>query len=331
MSKSNQQFVKYLKSLSPKKLIIAYSLFLMTFLYPGHNKLQTTIIKPGIPFDTTLPDVNLAPYPVSDGTAIPGVTANSYLIQDLSSKTIIASRLPDLALAPASITKLMTALVALDTWSDLNTVLTVKNSIPTIGQSIDLTQGEQLTVSTLLQALLIHSGNDAALTIADNYCASAPQSPKGADCGYTAFVQAMNKKATELHLSHTMYKNPSGIDQYGHATTARDIARLATIALVNPTIKEIVAMDEAIITDVTGKIKHYLKSTDELLTELPGLQGGKTGWTTGAGECFVSYVDRGGRGIVTVVLGSTDRFDDTTRLVEWVYAHHTWEKVDSPR
>ena len=58
--------------------------------------------------------------------------------------------------------------------------------------------------------------------------------------------------------------------------------------------------------------------------------GGKTGWTSGAGECFVSYVERDGRGIITVVLGSTDRFGDTTRLVEWVYAHHTWEKVDSP-
>ncbi|GAB4025954.1 MAG: hypothetical protein Fur0011_0110 [Candidatus Microgenomates bacterium] len=214
----------------------------------------------------------------------------------------------------------MTAMVALDTWSDTNIVLTVLNESPALGQTINLVAGEQLTLDSLLHALLIHSGNDAALAIADNYPG-----------GYSKFVEAMNAKAQSLRLNRTTFKNPSGIDQYGHVTSARDIATLASVALRNPIISRIVGKNKFVITDVTGQFKHELESTDKLLTELPGLIGGKTGWTTGAGECFVSYVEREGRGIVTVVLGSTDRFGDTAKLVEWAYAHHSWTKVDSPR
>lgn len=320
MSKSKSPFVTFILNQPKPVLLSTFTLILLTFLYPGHNHLQTTILKPGPVFKSQPITIKLADYPVPDGIAVPPVAASSYIVQDIEGKTILAARRPDIPLPPASITKLMTAVVALDTWPDTEVVLRVQSGSQAIGQTIDLVDGEELTLNSLLQALLIHSGNDAALTIADNYPG-----------GYTKFVEAMNTKASTLRLSRTVYKNPSGIDQYGHVTTARDIATLASFALRNPIISSIVGKDELLITDVTGSIKHELKSTDELLSELPGLVGGKTGWTAGAGECFVSYVERDGRGIITVVLGSTDRFGDTTRLVEWAYAHHTWEKVDSPR
>ncbi len=300
-------------------LLFTFALLLLTFLYPGHNLLQTTTLQPGNIFTPSLPTFALADYPSSDGTPPPAVASTSYLVQDLNSKTILASRRPDVSLPPASITKLMTALVALDTWPDLTTVMTVQNEDRAIGQTIDLSVGDQLTLHSLLHALLIHSGNDAALTIADNF-----------EGGYAAFVQAMNAQAQVLNLGHTTYKNPSGIDQYGHTTTARDIATLASVALSHPLIQEIVAQPKAVITDLSETKTYELESTDELLSVLPGLVGGKTGWTANAGECFVSYVERDGRGIVTVVLGSTDRFGDTTKLVEWAYAHHHWVSVDSP-
>ncbi|TXH62283.1 MAG: D-alanyl-D-alanine carboxypeptidase [Thiothrix sp.] len=319
MSKSNSKYITFIKSQSKSRLITISCLLFTTLIYPGHNRLQTIILKPGPVFKTLPITSKLADYPVPDGTKTPPVAATSYIVQDIESKTILASRRPDTPLPPASITKLMTAMVALDAWPDTEVVLKVQSGSQAIGQTIDLVGGEELTLNSLLHALLIHSGNDAALTIADNYPG-----------GYAKFVEAMNIKASTLRLNRTTFKNPSGIDQYGHVTTARDIATLASVALRNPIISDIVSKDELIITDVTGSIKHELKSTDELLSELPGLVGGKTGWTSGAGECFVSYVERDGRGIITVVLGSTDRFGDTTRLVEWVYAHHTWEKVDSP-
>lgn len=320
MSKPKSKFLIFLTSQSIEKTIFIASLFCLTLIYPGHNKLQLTLINPGPLFAKEKLEISLADYPSSDGTNAPSVASASYIVQDISSKTILTSRRPDTPLPPASITKLMTAMVALDAWPDTNVVLTVLNESPALGQTINLVEGEQLTLDSLLHALLIHSGNDAALTIADNYPG-----------GYTKFVEAMNAKAQSLRLNRTTFKNPSGIDQYGHVTSARDIATLASFALRSPKISSIVGKDKVVITDVTGQFKHELESTDELLTELPGLIGGKTGWTALAGECFVSYVEREGRGIITVVLGSTDRFGDTTRLVEWAYAHHSWTKVDSPR
>lgn len=330
MSKSKSPFVTFIYNQPKPVLLSAFTLILLTLTYPGHNRLQTIVLSPGPILKNEIVKQALADYPVPDGTKTPPVAATSFVIQDIESKTILASRRPDTPLPPASITKLMTAMVALDAWPDTEVVLKVQSGSQAIGQTIDLVGGEELTLNSLLHALLIHSGNDAALTIADNYRAPNAANGEVGSGGYAKFVEAMNAKARALRLNRTTFKNPSGIDQYGHVTTARDIATLASFALRNPIISGIVSKDELIITDVTGSIKHELKSTDELLSELPGLVGGKTGWTAGAGECFVSYVDRGGRGIITVVLGSTDRFGDTTRLVEWVYAHHTWEKVDSP-
>lgn len=321
MSKTNPsstiQYLYALLNLPTSKKWVALTLGLSALIYPGHNQLQTIVLNPGPIYAYESKHYELSAYPVADGTPVPPVSATSYLIQDQVGKTILASRRPDVTLPPASITKLMTALVALDYWSNPNSVLTVVNEDRAIGQTIDLTTGEQLTLDSLLHGLLIHSGNDAALTIADNYPG-----------GYSAFVQAMNNKAEKIHLTNTTYKNPSGIDQYGHITTARDIATLASVALSDPRISSIVTKDKLQITDITGTRVHDLESTDELLLTLPGLLGGKTGWTSGAGECFVSKVSRDGRGIITVVLGSTDRFADTTTLVEWAYAHHRWTEID---
>ncbi len=320
MSKSKSQFATFIHNRPKQSLFLISCFLLLTLTYPGHNQLQSIVLKPGPVFSPQKIELALADYPLSDGAKPPAVASTSYIVQDISSKTVIAERRVDVVLPPASITKLMTALVALDAWPDKNTILTVQNEDRAIGQTIELSEGDQLSVDSLLHGLLIHSGNDAALTLADNYPG-----------GYTAFVAAMNQKAQELNLKRTTYKNPSGIDQYGHVTSSRDIATLASVALSDPYIQEVVSKEVATINDITGTKIYELESTDELLSVLPGLVGGKTGWTTGAGECFVSYVERDGRGIITVVLGSVDRFADTTRLVEWVYAHHNWVKVDSPR
>jgi len=220
---------------------------------------------------------------------------------------------PDTLLLPASTTKIMTSLVALDAWSDLETVMTVKNEDRAIGQTIELERGEQMSLKNMLYGLLVHSGNDAALALADNF-----------PLGYPAFVAAMNAKAKALHLDHTVFKNPSGVEQYGHVTTARDLAILSGVAMENSLIREIVSTRSITITDVSGEISHNLVTTNELLGILPGLKGLKTGWTENAGECLISYVERDGHPIIVVVLGSLDRFGNTATLVNWAYAHHRW-------
>lgn len=299
--------------ISNARKALALSCLSFAFLYPGHNPLQTIVIHPAPPksYDLSVGDLPL--YPVHDQTPPPYLSARGVIVQDVTSKTILYSRGADLPLSPASTTKIMTAILARDTWEDLSTPITVLNEDRAIGQTINLFQKEVLTLHNMLRGLLIHSGNDAALALADNY-----------EGGYAEFISAMNRKAQDLHLNNTTYRNPSGIDQYGHTTTPRDLAVLAQVAMADPVIAEIVSTKNTQITDLTGQITHDLESTNQLLGVIPGLLGVKTGWTTRSGECLVSYVVRDDHPLVIVILGSSDRFGETASLVEWAYAHHNW-------
>ncbi len=310
-------FIKSGKKLDTSHKLLAISCMLLAVLYPGHNYLQTLVIHPGPVRSYELPQAQESRYPQSDGVGAPYTSARAVVIQDAVAKHMIYSKHPDTTLLPASITKIMTALVALDEWRDLETVIEVKNEDRAIGQTIELTRGEQVTLKNMLYGLLVHSGNDAALALADNYPG-----------GYMAFVAAMNTKAKSLHLDHTTFKNPSGVEQYGHVTTARDLAVLAAYALQNPRISEIVQTKNITITDVSGEHVHKLETTNQLLGQVEGLKGLKTGWTENAGECLVSYVERGEQKIIVVVLGSLDRFGDTVQLVNWTYDHHNWITPD---
>lgn len=306
-------FRDFLGVLPIDRKILYASLFLLFLLYPGQNSLQTLIINPGRVRSYNIDPIQDSLYPQNDGVSLPYTSAKAVVVQDVGSKAILYEKNPDSLLMPASITKVMTSLVALDYWTDRESIIEVRNEDRAIGQTIDLVRGEQITVANILYGLLVHSGNDAALAIADNYPG-----------GYAAFVDAMNQKAKDLHLEHTTFKNPSGIEQYGHLTTARDLAVLASTAIANPIIAGIVETKRIVVTDVTGSIVHDLGTTNELLGLVPGLKGLKTGWTTNAGECLVSYVDRDGKKIIVVVLGSNDRFGDTRVIVDWAYNHHEW-------
>jgi len=310
-------FLTFLTKLPRPRLIFASLLFLLALFYPGQNSLQTITIKPGPIESYLLPPYDPAPYPKSDGTLPPYISATGVIVQDVDSKTILYEYGPDLTLLPASTTKLMTALVVLENY-DLEEVVTISLESDAIGHTMGLEDGESITILSLLYGLLVESGNDAALALANHYPG-----------GYTSFIKAMNDKAAALSLSHTTYKNPSGVESYGHLTTARDLAVLAAYIAQFDLLKEITSTKEITITDVTGQITHDLVNTNELLGELVGVKGMKTGWTEHAGECLVTYVEREGRGVILVVLGSLDRFGDTTRLIDWVYSHHTWISVDN--
>jgi D-alanyl-D-alanine carboxypeptidase len=311
--KTFRDFLLRFPKLDRSRQLLAISCILLAILYPGQNSLQKIVINPGIVHSYSLPQITPELYPLHDGVKVPYVSARAVVIQDKGSKTILYSKNPDMLTLPASITKVMTALVALDHWSDLNTVITVKNEDRAIGQTIDLVKGESITLKNILYGLIVHSGNDAALAVAENYPG-----------GYTAFVKAMNDKASDLHLDHTTFKNPSGVEQYGHTTTARDLAILAGVAMNNQVIADMANTRLITLTDVTGTIFHGLETTNELLGVVPGLIGLKTGWTTNAGECLLSVVERDGHKVVVVVLGSLDRFGDSTDLINWTYTHHKW-------
>jgi D-alanyl-D-alanine carboxypeptidase len=266
-----------------------------------------------------LPSISPTPYAQPKHTIIkPAVNSKAVAVYDPVTQTLIFGQNQDQELMMASTTKIMTALIALDTYR-LDQPVTIYEEDGTIGQTMNLKKGEVISVNNLLFGTLVASGNDAALALALSY-------PDG---GYTGFVKAMNQKAGRLGLTHTQYKNVSGLDEAGHYTSARDLATLAAYALQDPLFAKIVTTKTINVASVDGKIKHQLITTNQLLWKIPDLLGVKTGLTEGAGECLVSSINRNNHQIVTVVLGSSNRFNDTQELINWTYHDFDW-KLDTP-
>ena len=148
--KSLHEFKKWLTTLSTTHQLFVISFLLLAFLYPGHNQLQTIVINPGIVRSYEIPNITPTFYPMHDNVKAPFVSARSVVIQDVHSKTLIYAKSPDAVLIPASTTKIMTALVALDHWDNLETIIEVKNEDRAVGQTIELKKGQKITLKYML-------------------------------------------------------------------------------------------------------------------------------------------------------------------------------------
>ncbi len=303
------------KGISWEKMTFLLLLAGVLFLYPG-QRLGLLKGESSSPSLRALPLAVPSPasYPVNTTGIYPQaeVTANGVVILDADADVFLYERGSELPLSPASTTKILTALVALETY-ELDEVVTV-GQIVQEGATMGLVPGERITVENLLYGALIQSGNDAAWTLAEHYPG-----------GVSEFVRAMNEKALELHLVKSHFTNPVGYDDIAHKMTPRDLARLSQIALKNATIAKMVAIPQITVSDVTHTFFHPLTNVNQLLGKIPGVGGIKTGWTEEAGENLVTLVERGGHRIIVVVLHSQDRFGDTSRLIDWVFANHQWE------
>ncbi|HKY73712.1 MAG TPA: D-alanyl-D-alanine carboxypeptidase family protein [Patescibacteria group bacterium] len=293
--------------------VIAFVTLLL--FVPGFNQIQQyhlrPFAKPIFPPPFTIPTE--ATVPVAVSIQRPQLTAKGAIVIDQESGAILYAKNPDTQLYPASLTKLMTALVALDSYP-LDAVLEITEESDAIGNTIHLQRGERISVQNLLKGLLIASGNDAAFALARSYPA-----------GYDGFVQKMNEKARQLHMNNTTYRNVSGVEQEGHLTTVRDMATLTKEALKHPFVSQTVATQKLIISDVDGRFTHELETTNKLLGVVPGVEGVKTGWTTEAGECLITKTMRNGHSVITVVLGSEDRFGESAQLISWAFGQHKWK------
>ena len=259
-----------------------------------------------------------SPLPVlSVSTVFPVLSAQGVMAVDLSSGISLYEKNPDNALLPASTTKIVTALVALDSFS-LDQIITV-GKIKIDGQKMGLTYGEQIKVEGLLYGLLVYSANDAAETLAQAY-------PGGRD----AFIMAMNAKAEKLNMNKSKFQNPVGYDGESQISTARDLVRVSEAAMRNPEFAKIVGTKNIIVTDVTGKKKYNLRNINELLGVVPGVMGVKTGWTENARENLVTYMERDDHKMIIAILGSQDRFGETSELIDWIFTSYKWEEVSLP-
>ncbi len=306
-------FLGFLRFLGKKKLVglSLFLFFIFLLIFFGQSSSGLFRINSGVKSGhLAVSELTKLPQNVT-GQQAPDLTAHSALVIDYDSGTILYQKNASSTHLPASTTKIMTALVALD-YFQLDQVLVVPE-LDYEGQDIKLQYREKITVENLLYALLVASANDAAETLAANYPG-----------GRAAFIAVMNQNADELSLENTHFVNPTGFDESGQYTTALDLVKLSKTLLADPLLSQIVATPKTEIYNLEGTIVHPMTNINQLLGEVIGLKGIKTGWTTNAGECLTTFVERDGTRIITVVLGSEDRFGETRKLIDWAYENHVW-------
>jgi D-alanyl-D-alanine carboxypeptidase len=249
----------------------------------------------------------------SAGTvAPPPIGGRAAVVIEDACDGVLYSHNPDLELPPASLTKIMTALVAVDR-AQLADMVDVRVNSALLAEStgssvMGLEPGMRLSMRDLLYGLLLPSGNDAAVAIAQQVAVTVP-----------AFVSLMNAKAQAMGLEHTHFANPHGLDDTNHFTSARDIAELGRALLADPELAAIVRTKQYRPAWDRGEIWNG----NELLLSYPGIIGVKIGYTEKAGQTIVAAARRDGRTLIVSLLASPDRYADATALLDWAFASTT--------
>lgn len=263
----------------------------------------------------------------------PNISAEAAILIDASSGTVLFSKNAQEKMYPASTTKILTAIIAIEK-CDLNDVVTVHNSaiktIPAGYSSAYLSDGEEITVNDLLKVFLVHSANDAGNVLAEYISGSVND-----------FASVMNEKLAEIGCQHSHFLNPSGIHNDNHYTTAEDLAKLARYCMKNSTFRTIVSMKSCTI-DKTNKsdVRKY-KNTNDLLNPsskyyISDCVGIKTGYTSQAKNCLISAFTKDNLNLISVVLGAptlssgeSTRCIDSSTLYKYGYSNFALEKIAS--
>ncbi|MDE6691193.1 MAG: D-alanyl-D-alanine carboxypeptidase [Clostridia bacterium] len=236
------------------------------------------------------------------------------IAMEQESGKILYGRNVDSKLPMASTTKIMTALIIAED-CDLSEVITVPDiAVGVEGSSIYLKKDEQISVRDLLYGLMLRSGNDAACALAVHHSGSVEK-----------FVDRMNERAKELGADSTHFKNPSGLPDDEHYTTARDLCNIARHAMSNAVMKEVVSTRQ-----YSGDFRHFLNK-NKLLLSLDGANGVKTGYTKKAGRCLVSSAERDNMDVVCVVLHCYDMYERSAAIINNCFAKYSLETISADR
>lgn len=245
-------------------------------------------------------------------SAEPQLNSTHYILIDVATNAVILFKNQNEKIYPASTTKLITALTALNIYP-LDEELTINQEYKE-GQVMDLKLGEKITIKSLVSALLVYSANDAAFTLANHHQGGVP-----------GFVNEMNLLVQKYGLRNTHFVNFDGIHNENHYSTAYDLSQIARLAIKNSIITQTVKQKKIIVEDINKTIKHELTSTDELLGVIPEIEGLKTGWTPEAGGCFIGLINLNGHYLISVIAQSEDRFADTKNLIDWAKNNVFWQ------
>lgn len=248
----------------------------------------------------------------SNVSELPKTNSRRYIVYDRISKSMIIGKNEDIKSAMASTTKIMTTIVILEK-ADLNETVTVSAKAGgTGGSRLGLKRGDKASVRDLLYGLMLRSGNDAAVALAEHVGGSVKE-----------FAELMNEKASELGLTNTHFVTPHGLDDANHYTTALELAKLTDYAMNNETFSKIVGTKS--ITIYINNQPRQINNTNELLGVLNGVVGVKTGFTNNAGRCLVTETKRNNMDIITIVLGADtkkDRTKDSVNLIEYTFSKY---------
>jgi serine-type D-Ala-D-Ala carboxypeptidase (penicillin-binding protein 5/6) len=234
------------------------------------------------------------------------INSRAAITIDASTGEILFSKNPNLRLPPASTTKLMTAIVAIESENLAKVVTISKNACHAAPSKAGFRKGDRITIEGLLYAALLESANDAAVALAEAMAGSEKR-----------FVSLMNQKAIAIGARDTKFINANGLPGSGQYTTALDLSKILNYALKIPKLREIIGTPEAQITTERGRL-FYLRSTDKLLWSDEKVIGGKTGYTRKAGHVFVCAAQSETKTILVAVLGSPSRknlWADTEKLI----------------
>jgi len=248
----------------------------------------------------------------SNVSELPKINSRRYIVYDRISKSMIIGKNEDVKSAMASTTKIMTTIVILEK-ADLNETVTVSvKAGGTGGSRLGLKRGDKTSVKDLLYGLMLRSGNDAAVALAEHVGGSVKE-----------FAELMNEKAAELGLTNTHFVTPHGLDDPNHYTTALELAKLTDYAMDNETFARIVGTKSTTI--YINNQPRQINNTNELLGVLNGVVGVKTGFTNNAGRCLVTEIKRNNMDVITIVLGADtkkDRTKDSVNLIEYTFSKY---------
>jgi serine-type D-Ala-D-Ala carboxypeptidase (penicillin-binding protein 5/6) len=249
----------------------------------------------------------LRTHPIAD---VPQIKGRAAIVVDLTAGQILYQQAQTTRYPEASLTKMMTAMVAADL-APLDTIIQVPSEATLVEPNhMGISAGEKLTLRELLDGMLLDSGNDAAEAVAMGLV-DRPH-----------FIDFMNQKAAALHLRSTHFTNPSGLDDADQYSSAYDLAVVgATLLADYPDLRTIVGSKQISIYSTPQHKAFNPINIDRLLSTYPGAIGIKPGFTGAAGYCLAAAATRNGRTILVVVLGSTQHFTDATTLLDFGFRH----------
>jgi D-alanyl-D-alanine carboxypeptidase (penicillin-binding protein 5/6) len=272
----------------------------------------------------------------------PPISADAVFVSDISTGTELFAQNAEEPLPPASLTKIVSALVVLERANLEDTIEIQEEDLVSAEESqVGLKAGDRLSVRDLLRGMLIPSGNDATLALARHVGVSVIGEGTPAEEAVAEFVSMMNAKAAELGATSSHFLNPTGIDAEGHVMSARDVAIVTKAALQDSLFSEIVATTNTVLGSELMPDGYQVTTTNQLLAE-GVVTGVKTGTTAKAGGCLVTSFAVGPNQIVAVILGSdvaettegtqdsTARFAETRALLDAVEADYLWLDPTSP-